>query len=126
MTDRDERGRDVKDRLSKRFEKDKEDESDKPDSKDKSSKNDMNAQQTQRVENVKEAWNSKMVYLPDELNDPVDEEYERLRYECGRNLDWKPKKNRHYYPVVVMDGVETIREMDSDTFRTRVEELELL
>jgi hypothetical protein len=142
MPDRHSRGKSVEDRLSRRFGEgksasDAESETDdapgsadneraagqESDTSDKSGKN---TKSDTKVKNVKEAWNSKLVYLPDELDDPLDAEYDRLVYQCGRELSWKPKKNRHYYPVVVADGVETVSEMDPQTFRDRVADLGLL
>lgn len=130
--DRNERGRNVKDALSRRFESDTTAENDETDENasddmsgkaDMSSKNDTNAQQ---VTNVKEEWPSRMFYLPDETTDRLDSEYDRLVYECGSELGWTPKKSRHYYPVIAHDGLEAVVEMDPDEFQSRVEGLSLL
>jgi len=53
--------------------------------------------------NVKEKWTGRYMYLPDEIDEQFDE-FDRLVYECGQELDWKPKKNKHFYPVVVSQG----------------------
>lgn len=183
MTDRDERGRDVTNRLAKRFENEEQDDneiqdgentessgSSKPskpsqnsqeDQRSKSSQEAQNAQGSepsqvpQTVENskssqlsqdsqnaqtsnssepaensktevnVKEEWTGRYMYLPPEVDAMFDNEYDRLVYECGRDLDWKPKKNKHYYPVAVQRGVEAIEKMAADEFLEVVEELGL-
>jgi cobalamin biosynthesis protein CobT len=79
-----------------------------------------------RVQNVKQEWNGTYIYLPDELDSPFDAEFDRLVYECGRELNWKPKKNRHYYPVVIMYGIEAVEEMNAETFKEHVGALDLV
>lgn len=75
--------------------------------------------------NVKKEWPGTYIYLPPKLDAPLDSEYDRLTYECGRDLDWKPKKNKHYYPVVIADGVEAVQAMDAADFERRVVDLGL-
>lgn len=84
---------------------------------------------TRRTRNVKEAWEPTYIYLPDDepakIHSRLHNEFDRLSYECSRDLGWKPKKNRHYYPVVALDGVEAIEEMDGESFYGRIVELGL-
>lgn len=93
------------------------------------SKSSGSTDDTRRTENVKEAWKSTYIYLPDDepvkIHSRLHNEFDRLSYECSRDLGWKPKKNRHYYPVVTLDGVEAIEEMDGESFYERVVELGL-
>ncbi|GAB7120488.1 hypothetical protein [Natrinema sp. JCM 9743] len=195
MTDRDERGKDVTSRLSKRFETEPDepdesseadersgsskpsetsepaqnDEPSKGDERDEQSETDVSAEsddsaesgersgsskpsdpskQAQRSEgdkrnklskkskgdkqsggssgkvNVKEEWTGRYMYLPDEIDEQFDE-FDRLVYECGQELDWKPKKNKHFYPVVVSRGIEAVAEMDAGEFVEAVDKLEL-
>lgn len=130
MTDRNDRGQSVADRMSRRFEGDDADSdpSEPSDSSEHSGSDDPSdgSESSERVRNVKEEWNGTYIYLPDDVDGPLDAEFDRLVYECGRDLSWKPKKNRHYYPLVVTDGIDAIREMDAATFRERLEELELV
>ncbi|MFC7216186.1 hypothetical protein ACFQO4_19165 [Saliphagus sp. GCM10025334] len=65
------------------------------------------------------------MYLPDTIDSTFDSEYDRLVYECGRELDWKPKKNKHYYPIAVKHGVDAIENMSADEFANAVDDLEL-
>lgn len=73
--------------------------------------------------NVKRDWEERYVYLPPEQHQEVNSEYDRLVYECGRDLDWSPKKNRHYYPVWAEYGLEAIREMGPEEFRDAVDDV---
>ncbi|MFC6723791.1 hypothetical protein ACFQE1_05235 [Halobium palmae] len=132
MSDRNDRGQSVADRMSRRFEDDESSErSENADGSDPSDRSESsgpsdNAGNAPRVQNVKEEWNGTYVYLPDEIDEPLDAEFDRLVYECGRDLSWKPKKNRHYYPLVVTDGIESIREMDAEAFHDRLRQLDLV
>ncbi|WP_312908480.1 hypothetical protein [Natronosalvus caseinilyticus] len=65
------------------------------------------------------------MYLPDEIDSTFDNEYDRLVYECGRELDWKPKKNKHYYPIAVKHGVDAIEDMSAGEFVEAVDGMEL-
>jgi len=127
MKDRDEAKDEMSERLGQRFgdeEADKSDESDKPDKSDKDVKQDkqsMNAKQDKSTKDYKDVWGSKLIHLPDELMDPVDNEFDRMKYEC----DWDVKKERHYYPVVVARGIEAVQEMSGSEFTAAVESLEL-
>lgn len=123
MTDRNDRGGrgdEVSDRLSQRFENDERSEQG------LNTENDERSERSQSVQNVKKEWNGTYLYLPDKLDEPLSNEYDRLVYECGRDLDWKPKKNRHYYPVVIAVGIEAIEEMDAEAFHELVADRELL
>jgi hypothetical protein len=73
--------------------------------------------------NVKQDWSERYVYLPPEQHREVNSEFDRLVYECGRDLDWTPKKNRHYYPVLTERGLEAIREMGPEEFRDAVDDV---
>lgn len=71
------------------------------------------------VGKVKTAWNGNTVYLPDELDSRLDDEYNRLKYVC----DFKILKDRHYKPLVVVYGLERIERMEEHEVREALEEL---
>jgi len=75
-------------------------------------------------ERQKEEWTGRYMYLPDEIDEQFDE-FDRLVYECGQELDWKPKKNKHFYPVVVSQGIVAVAEMGASEFVDAVGDLEL-
>lgn len=65
-----------------------------------------------KASNIKQEWEGVYVYLPpDGLASRVDEEYERLRYECKRDGGVSIQKDRHYKPVVVVDGLQAVEEL---------------
>jgi hypothetical protein len=132
----------MSERLGQRFENEETDKSDKsdksakpdePDNKDKDVKQDNSDKTVKQnnqgiatksdksIKDYKEVWGSKLVHLPDELMDPVDNEFDRMKYES----DWDIKKERHYYPVVVARGIEAVQEMSGSEFTDAVESLEL-
>lgn len=88
------------------------------------SENDERPDDSSGKVNVKEEWTGRYMYLPDEIDERFDE-FDRLVYECGRELDWKPKKNKHFYPVVVSRGIEAVAEMGASEFVKAVDALEL-
>lgn len=130
MKDRDEAKDEMSERLGQRFgdeeadKSDKVDKSDKPDNQAKDVKQDKQTMKTKSdksAKDYKEVWGSKLVHLPDNLMEPVDNEFDRMKYEC----DWDVKKERHYYPVVVARGIEAVQEMSGDEFTDAVGSLEL-
>ncbi len=74
--------------------------------------------------NVKEDWKGRYMYIPPAMHKRFDDEYERLRYECGRDLEWTPKKNKHYYPVVATEGIDAVADMSPSEFVGAVTDLE--
>ncbi|MBX0297924.1 hypothetical protein [Haloarcula nitratireducens] len=133
MKDRDEAKDEMSERLGQRFESDK---ADKPDNRTKEVKQDKQANRDKDVKqneqakqtnqdnsakNYKQAWDSKLIHLPDELMQPVDKEFDRMQYEC----DWQVKKERHYYPVVISEGISAVENMSGDEFTKTVENLSL-
>lgn len=52
---------------------------------------------------------------------PVDKEFDRMQYEC----DWQVKKERHYYPVIISEGISAVENMSGDEFTKTVENLSL-
>ncbi|EMA31449.1 MULTISPECIES: hypothetical protein [Haloarcula] len=127
MKDRDEAKDEMSERLGQRFGDEETDESGESDESDnaakevKQDKQPMDAKPDKSAKDYKEVWGSKLIHLPDELMDPVDNEFDRMKYEC----DWDVKKERHYYPVVVAQGIEAVQEMSGSEFTVAVESLGL-
>lgn len=80
-----------------------------------------------KPKNVKQDWKGLYVYLPsngeDEISERIDTEYERLRYECNRDADVSIQKDRHYKPMLVVNGLSAVEEMNSEEFIKRVNNL---
>lgn len=74
--------------------------------------------------NVKQDWKGWTVYLPDGLDGPFDDEFNRLQYELDRDI----KKDRHYKPLMVALALDRLERMDSNEvseFLERMERMEL-
>ena len=134
MTDRDGDSDRLQDRLSKRFDSDREstDTSETKQTKQAKQTKELGASGgTEEGENGTESaeggdrvdhrdeWNTRLLYIPDDLSDLLEYQYKRLDLEA----DWEVKKERHFYPVVVAHGVEQIAEMDTETFTDAVRDL---
>lgn len=108
MTERDERGRDVEQRLSKRFETDEPAQTDNPSKTDTSSKTDMNAAPTQTDESPQDSVKDRpsvLMYLPDETRQELDIRFDELNAKFKREHGEALEKNRDYYPAVVEAGL---------------------
>ena len=81
------------------------------------------AESVRQPDNVKEAWEGNYYYLPPDISSQLDEEMDRLQYEC-RELN--VKKNRHFNVVMVVDGLDSLQEMSGEEFQERLEELGLI
>lgn len=70
--------------------------------------------------NVKQDWNGWTVYLPDELDEPFEDEYNRLQYVLDRGI----KKDRHYKPLMVALALDRLEDMESEDITTFLERME--
>jgi hypothetical protein len=74
--------------------------------------------------NVKKAWNTRSVYLPEEIDDDLTLTFEELRLQARQSdEEFLPQKTRHYYPVLVELGRQQIAEMETDEFADAVDEI---
>lgn len=119
MTNRAERGSEVSERMRERLDSEPSDNSDTSEASEPSERD-------RKVRNVKKEWNGRYVYLPDGIDDRIEDEYARLAYECGRDIDWKPDLNRHFYPVLLSRGIDAVEEMGPEGFREQLDELDLV
>jgi hypothetical protein len=118
--------RGVRDRMARRLSGDEENAVD--------SKNDMSAenvspdsteQSAWDVESVKDAWNGMTVYLPDHLREGLDDEYRRIDYELGGEVDGDTlKKDRHFKPLLIALGMERMAGMGGDELVESIERME--
>lgn len=99
---REERGQEIEDRLSKRFESDKTAQTDETDKKSKPEKTDMQSKTAQT--GVKERP-SVLMYLPEELRQELDVRFDELNAKHKREHGEGIEKNRDYYPAVVEAGL---------------------
>lgn len=120
-------GRDeVTDRVASRFDSDDDGEEDRqPSEADQPTEKttDKNAMNTQRAKNVKKAWNTKSIYLPDDLDSQLSKAYKRLDLELDDEID-QLKKTRHFYPLVINAGLERLEEMERNEVLESMERIE--
>lgn len=136
MTDRDSDADRLQDRLSKRFDSDDSTEDAKQDKQAKETKQTKQAKSSKeggeedgdeadettadsQTIDYRDEWETRLLYLPEELSGLVEYQYKRLDLET----DWDVKKERHFYPAVVAHGVERLAEMDAEEFTAAVEDL---
>jgi hypothetical protein len=72
------------------------------------------------VKNVKSDWNGKTVYLPDHLDELLNNEYDRLVYELDREI----KKDRHYKPLIIALALDRLEGMERDELTAFMERME--
>jgi len=106
---------DVKERMAGRFEGD--DENSKSET---SSDSSESSDKWVSADSVKSEYPARQFYLNDELIDRLDDEYKRLQYVA----DFDFGKDRHYYPAVVLAGLEALEDKEGDEFRELLERLE--
>lgn len=112
MPDRDEKGDEMTDRMSRRFgggsktdESSKESNQDKESKQSQSSKSTMNTQTAQTSEesksdNIRDR-KSVLMYLPEELHEDLDIRFDELNLKHKREHGEALQKNRDYYPAIV-------------------------
>ena len=124
-----ETGEDVKNRFARRFDGDdgdnsEEDERTRDSREDRSSMRAESEKKAQKAKNVKKEWNAKSVYLPDELEQSLSRTYKKLDWQLEEDEGISIKKTRHYYPLIVMLGLEELEGMESMEIKDRLEVLE--
>lgn len=115
MTDRDDDGKRMQDRLSKRFDGDKS-ESDSSDSantpkESKPSKTDMPEETNSAEASISDKRSIKdlpsvLMYLPEDLHSRLDLRFDEVKLEHKREYGEEIEKNRHFYPALVKAGLE--------------------
>jgi hypothetical protein len=111
---------DLDERLSRRFEDEADEES-----ADSQSQTDMSSQSdptSQKAQNIKNEWNVRSIYLPDDLDSDLSTAFKRLDLELSEaDADIALKKTRHFYPLVVALGMEQLESMDITEVTERLE-----
>lgn len=123
--EREERGSDIADRMSKRFEDEKpETEADTSDADTEPSGTTDDTSKTRNPSasaydaltgNVRNDREQKAVFLPDPQRRELETQFKRLSYEYELEFDRDLELNAHYYPVVMEFGLDAVTEMDAET-----------
>lgn len=73
------------------------------------------------AQNVKDEWDNVLMYLPpDTVRSDLNDGWSR----CQLNYDLDLKKTRHYYPAVLLAGLEAIEDMPQEEFEQLLEQIE--
>ncbi|EMA55997.1 hypothetical protein [Halococcus thailandensis] len=73
--------------------------------------------------NIKEEWNGRTIYVPDEILDELEDTYLESQLKLRKAGQDEFKKNRHFYPLVVQFGLEALSDADDDEIQTRLAEI---
>jgi uncharacterized membrane protein YfhO len=76
------------------------------------------------VTNVKEEWNGRTIYVPDDVLDALENTYLETQLTLRKSDVNQFKKNRHFYPVLVQFGLEALANADADEIQARLSELD--
>src|SRR5699024_8448905 len=72
--------------------------------------------------NIKEEWNGRTIYVPDEILDELEDTYLESQLKLRKAGQDEFKKNRHFYPLLVQFGLETLSDADDDEIQARLAE----
>ena len=70
--------------------------------------------------NIKEEWNGRTIYVPDEILDELEDTYLESQLKLRKAGQNKFKKNRHFYPLLVQFGLEALSDADDDEIQARL------
>ena len=73
--------------------------------------------------NIKDEWNGRTIYIPDDVLDEMEDTYLESQLKLRKSGQDEFKKNRHFYPLLVQFGVEALSEADAEEIQTRLSEL---
>lgn len=73
------------------------------------------------AQNVKQEWDNVLMYLPNgTVRSDLNDGWSRAQL----NYDLDIKKTRHYYPAVVLAGLDALEDMPQDEFEALLERIE--
>ncbi|MFP8958875.1 hypothetical protein ACLI4Y_19415 (plasmid) [Natrialbaceae archaeon A-CW3] len=73
--------------------------------------------------NIKDEWNGRTIYIPDDILNDLEDTYLESQLKlrkAGRN---EFKKNRHFYPLLVQFGLEALSDADADEIQDRLSDI---
>jgi len=73
--------------------------------------------------NIKDEWNGRTIYIPDDVLDEMEDTYLESQLRLRKAGQDEFKKNRHFYPLLVQFGVEALSEADAEEIKARLSEL---
>jgi hypothetical protein len=63
------------------------------------------------------------MYLPESQTKELRRHYNILKAEYEFKYDEEFEKNRHFYPLVIRHGLDSLEELDAAEIRNRLEEM---
>jgi hypothetical protein len=73
--------------------------------------------------NIKDEWNGRTIYIPDDVLDDLEDTYLESQLKLRKAGQNKFKKNRHFYPLLVQFGLEALADADADEIQARLSNL---
>ena len=73
--------------------------------------------------NIKDEWNGRTIYIPDDVLDEMEDTYLESQLKLRKAGQDEFKKNRHFYPLLVQFGVEALSDADAEEIQARLSEL---
>ncbi len=73
--------------------------------------------------NIKHEWNGRTIYIPDDVLDEMEDTYLESQLKLRKAGQDEFKKNRHFYPLLVQFGAETLSDADAEEIQARLSEL---
>jgi hypothetical protein len=75
---------------------------------------------------VKEEQVGTYMYLPESQTKELRRHYNILKAEYEFKYDEEFEKNRHFYPLVIRHGLDSLEELDASEIRDRLEEMKVI
>lgn len=126
MTDRDERGDEVTNRMARRFEGDETAEQSETSETSKPSELEKPAEPSERDEqddqSVKDERSGTYMYLPESQKDRMKRQYNYLKADYEIEFEDDLEKNRHFYPLVAECGLDSLEDMSPSDVRETLNE----
>ncbi len=73
-------------------------------------------------ESVKDERTGTYMYLPDDQKQQLSYQFKRLSAEYEREFGEEFEKNRHFYPLVISHGLDSLDEWDASDVREKLDE----
>jgi hypothetical protein len=73
--------------------------------------------------NIKDEWNGRTIYIPDNILDTMEDTYLESQLKLRKAGQDEFKKNRHFYPLLVQFGLEALADANAEEIQDRLSEL---
>ena len=73
--------------------------------------------------NIKDEWNGRTIYIPDNILDTMEDTYLESQLKLRKAGQDEFKKNRHFYPLLVQFGLEALADADAEEIQDRLSAL---